>query len=358
VRVASGQIHEIAIDGGELYLRRGDNLLAQSFDETAAAVSGQVRTVASGVVAFAGAGGTLAYYARPHGLLQNQKVRWFGRDGTVLADTAEGGTYRDVRVSPDGQSLAVLRTNARGLGEIWTYDLNRQIDAPAISGVSSFNPVWLPDGRALVAGTGRGLVRARIGDPTPQPLFASDPAAAVPEDISPDGKHLLYVPIETGSARLMVRSLEDGSPARQVGPATTRLGATGVFSPDGRWILYSIYDGTAPRLYATPFPALDSRTPVTAVTGIRPRWRRDGRELFFVTSQRGPTTNEERRLMSVPVSWTPNGPEFGRAQPLFAMKGLAVAGVGAFDVSTDAQRFVFVVDSDRDRSPIVVRVRR
>jgi Tol biopolymer transport system component len=351
VQLVSGAASEVAWGHGELYVRRGSDLTAHTFDAGGGVISGQPRTVATRVAAFDHAGGTLAYYASPTGLLRMQRIAWFSRDGTRLPDTGQPGAFRDPRLSPDGTTLAVLRSNERGLGEIWTYDLRRNVDVRATSGVSAFNPVWFPDGRSLVAGSSGGLIRARLGDPASTPLFDTGNVAATPEDISPDGSTLLYIPIESGTARLMLRSLVDGSPPRPIGPTATRLGTTGALAPNGRWLVYDVVEGESRRLYAAPVTVAATRVPVTSLNGVRPRWRRDGRELFFVNTSEG-----ARQVVAVPVTWTADGPEFGDARPLFALPSPATLAGVIFDVTPDGQRFVFIVDDARDRSPITVRM--
>ncbi len=228
-RLVGGAAIEVAWSDGELYVRRGEDLVTQPFDPVTGRVSGQQRTVATRVAAFDAAGGALAYFAPQRSPSQRLRVAWFGRDGKPLPDTGDPGRFRDPRLSFDGNMLAVLRSNERGTGEIWAYNLRRKIDVRVISGDSAYNPVWWPDGRSVAAGTARGIVRSTVGESTTSPLFAADNVPAVPVDISPDGTAILYVPIESGSARLMVRSLVDASPPRQIGPTTTRLGIEAAF---------------------------------------------------------------------------------------------------------------------------------
>jgi Tol biopolymer transport system component len=355
-RLVGGAAIEVAWSDGEIYVRRGEDLVAQPFDPVTGRVSGQQRTVATRVAAFDAAGGALAYFAPQQSLSQRLHVAWFGRDGRQLPDTGTPGRFRDPRLSFDGNMLAVLRTNERGSGEIWAYDLRRQIDVRVISGDSAYNPVWWPDGRSVAAGTARGIVRSTLGESTTSPLFAADNVPAVPLDISPDGRAILYVPIESGSARLMVRSLVDASPPRQIGPSTTRLGIEAAFSPDGKWLVYAVAEGASRRMYVTAYPDGKQRFTVSALNGARPRWRRDGREIFFVSSEgagagaRGPV-----QIVAVPVTWTAAGPDFGAASPLMALPR-TVTGGAVFDVTPDGQRFVIIVEGERDESPITVRL--
>jgi eukaryotic-like serine/threonine-protein kinase len=191
-------------------------------------------------------------------------------------------------------------------------------------------------------------------------LLTADPPAdnvpASPVDISPDGTAILYVPIESGSARLMVRSLVDASPPRQMGPTTTRLGIEGAFSPDGKWLVYAVVEGASRRIYVTSYPDAKQRFVVSAMNGARPRWRRDGREIFFIATERiGVGPAGEQQIVAIPVTWSAAGPEFGAANPLVALPR-GVTGSAIFDVTPDGQRFVIIVEGERDESPITVRL--
>ena len=346
--VVNGAVIDVAWNNGEIFMRRGENLVAQPFDSVGGRISGQPRTIATQVAAFDAAGGALAYLATERGLMQRHRIAWFGRDGKRLTETGALGTFRDPRLSPDGRSLAVLRSNERGIGEIWVYDLRRNIDVPVIAGDSAFNPVWWPDGRTIAAGTVRGIVRAPIGGSLTSPLFDNN-AIGTPHDISPDGTTILYVPTGTATT-LMARSLVDGSPPRQVGPTATSLSVDGAFSPDGRWVAYAVVERSSPRVYVTPYPNATQRFAVSGQSGRRPRWRHDGREIFFSGASIG-----NRSIVGVPVTWTSAGPEFGAAQTLVSLSGASTFGT-MWDVSPDGQRFVVIEELEPDRSPITVRL--
>ena len=302
--LVSGAVVEIAWNDSEIFMRRGENLVAQPFDPVSGRLNGQPRTIATKVAAFDAAAGALAYFATERGLMQRHRIAWFGRDGTRLTETGALGTFRDPRLSRDGRSLAVLRTNERGIGEIWVYDLRRNIDVPVIAADSAFNPVWFPDGRTIVAGTVRGIVRSQIGGSLTAPLFDADNAIGTPNDISPDGNTILYVPTGTGTTGLMARSLVDASRPGKVGPTTGTLGIDGAFSPDGKWLAYSAVEGSSVRLYVTPYPNATQRFAVRGQNGRVVRWRRDGREIFFFSRA---DSGSLRSISGVPVTWTGRG---------------------------------------------------
>jgi hypothetical protein len=98
-------------------------------------------------------------------------------------------------------------------------------------------------------------------------------------------------------------------------------------SPDGRWIAYVSMEGGREEVYVQAFPPGHGGTwMVSTQGGSRPAWRRDGRELFFVTA--------DRRLMSVPVEARDAAFRSGVPRELFRLRG------SSYSVSSDGQRFL------------------
>jgi Tol biopolymer transport system component len=125
----------------------------------------------------------------------------------------------------------------------------------------------------------------------------------------------------------------------------------GQFSPDGRWLAYVSDESGQPQIYVEPFPATperNGRVTVSTGGGVTPRWRRDGRELLYLT-------DDLRTVMSTTV--TAGTPTFNAsaAQPLLKMPvavAFKIAGIGrggpgdssnaTWDVTADGSRFLFV----------------
>lgn len=97
------------------------------------------------------------------------------------------------------------------------------------------------------------------------------------------------------------------------------------FSPDGRWIAYDSDESGRSEVYVRSFPSGPGTWQVSTAGGAFPKWRRDGKELFYVS--------EDFKLMVVPVSADAKF-HSGTPVPLFAVRA------GNYDVSSDGQRFV------------------
>jgi Tol biopolymer transport system component len=241
--------------------------------------------------------------------------------------------------------LAVARADDDGFFEIWSYDLARGGLDTRVSSFSFVAPVWSPDGETLIAGAG-DLALFRLGRPGSEPAPTAGGANQF-SDWSPDGKTLLGARADGSGADLYAWPV-DGSAAVAVATGKGRQ-SRGAFAPNGAWIAFEADDGGTNRIYVTSFPEPGARIPVARINGAQPRWRQDGRELFYI----GPG----HEVIAVPVTWPAKGPpEFGDPRRLFPIPGL-VRSNGIFDVTPDGQRFVAVVEGDADRTPIMVRVR-
>jgi hypothetical protein len=125
----------------------------------------------------------------------------------------------------------------------------------------------------------------------------------------------------------------------------------GQFSPDSNWIAYQSNESGRFEIYVQPFPPAGSRTQITSNGGAQVRWRRDGKELFYVAL--------DDRLMAVPIRISSDGKaiDAGAPRPLFGTHiGGAVSGVyrPQYVVSPDGQRFLMGTVTEETFSPITV----
>jgi hypothetical protein len=109
--------------------------------------------------------------------------------------------------------------------------------------------------------------------------------------------------------------------------------ATGQFSPDGRWMAYASNESGQPQIYVQAIPASGAKSQISTAGGDQPRWRRDGKELFYVSA--------DQKLMAVPVK-TGAVFEIGSPQPLFEIQPVypPLTGRFAYQPTADGQRFL------------------
>jgi Tol biopolymer transport system component len=223
-----------------------------------------------------------------------------------------------------------------GTFDLWMVDLRRGVETRLTSDPGNeLGGAWLPGGRAVVFAADRG---------TPPPhLFKKDlvsgaddewlPAGRfqVPNDVSPDGTTLVFSEAtEIGNWNLALLALTGSRARRPLLPSPFYLG-NARFSPDGRFVAFDSDETGRLEVYVAPFPT-GAKVRVSAGGGMSSRWSRDGRELFYMSS--------DGHLVVVPIRTHPSL-ELGTPAPLF-MSG-EMAKRADFDVSPDGKRFIAVV---------------
>jgi Tol biopolymer transport system component len=353
-----------------IYVRAG-TLLAHPFDPRSLRVTGEAMPVANKIFYFAKTGAAdFSVSARGAITYQNYVSRsqlvWVDRAGHQLATIGPPNiNVKSARLSPDGQRLATaIYDIERGEQDLWIFDVKtnsgRRLTAdPAIRDA----PVWSPDSTALA-------FLQQADDRPPQVhvrgLGAKDaeeamPAAdfQAPADWSPDGRFVAYV--NTGFPRLANETQGDvwafdlARGRKPVPLLNTRFHeANPAFSPDGKWLAFTSDESGRPEVYIQAFQTTEppsvvgERYLVSKDGALALRWRRDGRELFYL--------GFDGRVQAVPVKLSPK-PEFGRATPLFTISTEARAAIHSlvgFDVSADGQRFVIPVVTSAEGPSIVV----
>jgi serine/threonine protein kinase len=364
--------HVVYASGFLLYCR-GTTLVAQAFDPDGGQLKGTTRPIAEQI----GQGASYAFFdASQNGALVYQpaaraatetRLAWFDRSGKRLAFVGESAVHYDVRLSPDAGKIASSVGSQNS--EMWVDDLRRGVrmrltfDPATDKGI----PVWSPDGNRILYSTLRGgkagvgiYEKASSGAGTEQLLLPSDrpDREAWATDWSRDGRFVLFSRGEmfnlSDADIWVLPRVGNKKPSLFLHAAGAAYNAQ--FSPDGRWVAYTSRESGRNEVYVAPFDAAkflngsvgDSQPggkwQISNEGGWQPRWRGDGRELFYL----GP----QNTIMAVEVEGKGTSFEVGRSQSLFA------APVSPFeityDVTADGKRFVMSVVPEEENVPLTV----
>jgi Tol biopolymer transport system component len=276
---------------------------------------------------------------------------WFDRTGKRLGTFGDLADYLGMELSHSGKRLAVPVLDpspvARGAHNIYVFDVTTGSRTQLTSDPGDENfLIWSPDDRRVVFNsTRRGSLdlfqTTSAGGGTEEVLLADD-VAKWPVSWSPDGRNILYVTQsvavvdgpagskqEISNNDIWVLPLfGDRKPyALLATPATEYWPA---FSPDGKWIAYSSTESGESELYVMQFPPTGKKWQISSSGGgFQARWRRDGKELFYMT--------QNRTLMAATVNGSGSSFEVRGRQVLFETK-FAHGQYHAYDVSADGQR--------------------
>ncbi len=342
---------------GYLLFLRERALLAQRFDPLTLELTGEAFLVAEpvGVDAFfrarfsASQSGVLVYDSSSGG---NRQLVWFDRSGKRLENVGPPGVYLSVDLSPDGRRVAAQRADPQtGNLDIWLFDLARSSSSrftfhPAYEG----NPVWSPDGRRIAFFSSRdgpfNLYQKPASGAGEEELLLKTKGAKWATDWSRDGRFLLYREMDSktrGDLWVLPLAGETKNAERKPMPflRTEFDEADGRFSPDGKWVAYNSNESGRYEIYVREFspgqPASGGKWQVSTGGGAEPRWRRDGKELFYLAP--------DGKLMAVEVK-AGAGLEVGIPRPLFQTR-VSLGGILAarYAVTRDGQRFLIISEA-------------
>ena len=343
-------------NGGRYALfMEGASVLAQPFDVERAALTGAAVAVASSVGVWnqnpaigwfgVSAGGTLAYLTGQTAS-GNVQLTWLDRKGGPVGTIGAPGDYGQIVLSPDARNLALEIRGAESGFDLWVMDVSRGAPSRVTAGPGDErNPVWSPDGRSLAFSAlkdGKTDMRRkglRAGDPETVLVDTAD--NEYPEAWSRDGRTLLFIrqPADdsTKQAIWTLPLVADGKPAA--------LEGSGFFvdepqiAPDGRWLAYLSRESGRSEVYVQPYGRDGERVRVSIDGGGQPKWRGDGRELFFASL--------DGQLMSVAFRGQGDRAEVDLPTKLFGIGGFQGPDYDDYAPSADGQRFLVKLPVDK-----------
>ena len=346
-----GQSKAVYANAGYLLFQKQGILFAQPFDVRAGSLTGEPLRVADEVsydaltsdAAFDVSGNGRLIYFSGEGPADDRQFVWYDRTGRRLGTETPPGLYTaNFDLTRDGTQVAVAqRDRQANKFDIWLVDSARNLSRrltfdPALS--PNGNVVWSPDGQRVAFASqragNRDIYEKNVNGVGTETALLATPLDEWPEDWSEDGRYLAYGrnTTQTNGGLFALPLFGDRKP---ITIADTPFGEDEPrFSGDGRWVAYNSDESGMNQIYLVSFPATDQKRQVSTDGGVQPRWRRDGKELFYL--------GLDGRIMAVDLR-IDSSIDTGVPRALFNTR-LSVDPVrDQFAVTADGQRFLVQV---------------
>jgi serine/threonine-protein kinase len=283
---------------GHLVWTQEDNLLAAPFDLSSGTITGQARTVAEGVLTETLHGALSHYAVSDEGTLAylpgtfsqaGSRPTWVKLDGTTEPLPLPADSYLSPRVSPDGRRLLLSRPGKTR--SFWLAEPARGVMSPITGDEGEdYWAIWTPDGGNIVFNSIRSGEKTAniwmqpVDRSTPPTRLTTEPFHQPPQDMTRDGRTLLFVSAIGANANpdISVLHLDDGPTTLPVPLLATRAHEFNpALSPDDRWLAYVSGVSGSLEVYVQPFPDLGATIRVSPNGGREPIWSPAGDRLFY-----------------------------------------------------------------------------
>jgi Tol biopolymer transport system component len=324
-----------------------------------AALTGTVNT--GSISVSASANGTIAFRGASEVPTGGMRLAWFDRSGQEIGGVAQvdPGFLVDMDLSPDATHIAATRSPNRALGglDVWVTETERGVSTRLTSDPATDQlPVWSPDGKRIVFASNRkgtlDLFEAPFNSSGSEKPLLELPGTTYPTDWSSDGRFVLYGETSPASGYDLWALPMFGD--RKPIPVANREfdEVSGRLSRDLRWVAYESNEAGRFEIVVQAFRDPTVKWQISSGGGMQPRWRDDGRELFYVAA--------DGTLMAAPIIPLPDGGTLqpGRPAPLVRNRLVfdAYRGVrfNRYAVTPDGQRFLMIVPAEEAIAPVVV----
>ena len=348
IRTGFGATFVPGQNGGRslILFARDGALFAQPFDERSLTLEGEPIRVADHVGSyldtafFSASPQTLVYRARE----PDHRLTWFDRSGIEHGHVGRPARFTELALSRNGERALVATHSPQGTvdQDLWLFDLARS-EAPqrmTFEPTIERSPLWLNDSEFAFGSHGgpSGVYRQEVGG-GPHMLFQSG-APEFPSSAAFAGRVLVYTSLRDGPLGADIWIRTDLGPSARMLALIEREGAQtqAQVSPDHRWLAYVSNEAGPNEVFVAEFhldPASGDATAVKSIRlsdggGFAPRWRADGRELFYL--------KPDGAVMSIEIGATHQILSIA-AKRLFAVSSV----IPEFGVTPDGSRFLFAV---------------
>ncbi len=352
---------------GYLLFVRQNALMAQPFDPSSGELKGHA-TILNDDVQVDGSVWRGTFSASENGTMIYQpgvagggmQLTWFDIHGKELGKLGGPDDYYELELSPDGKKAAVAIGASAYV--IWIYDTEHNTRTRFTFDNNVYlSPIWSRDGKYIAymegsygALTNQSILeRAADGSGEEHKLMDLSQTMGLQEslcDWSPDGRYILFVTgtasAQNGTDVWVLPLFGDRKPYTYISaPGNQRYAQ---FSPDGRWVAYGSDESGQSEIYVAPFPWTGAKWQVSNGGGVLPRWRGDGKQIYFLTMG-------SSGVFAADVNGHGSSFEVGEVHTLFDVDNLSPNTAGQqYSVTGDGQRFLHITTGDAGKSPLNV----
>ena len=354
-------VHSISayVEPGYLLFQRGRTLLAQPFDFKRLKLKNEepVRIADNLILGkyssgcFSASQNGRIIYRSTEEKVQSQFV-WLDRTGKLIGLAGEMETSpANFELSPDGEQIAMRRhdpvtTNV----DIYLMDLRRNFQTPFTNDpYVNGTPIWSPEGDRIAFGSYRkgnqeDILEKKVGSVSEETYLLDSPSHEYPEAWSQSGRYIAYGKVTGSDTDTYILPLFGEKTPFEIYPSPGNQ-TNSQFSPNDKWLAYQSDESGRFEVYVISFPSGDWRIQVSNNGGTQPRWREDGKELYYLAP--------DGKIMAVDIKGrTRIDP--GVPHELFDA-GMSVPGSTQYDVTPDGQRFLFLKPyAEANPTPITV----
>jgi serine/threonine protein kinase len=350
--------------GNLLFVRQGI-LMAQRFDALQLRLDGDavplvehvgVNAITSRAIFAVSQTGIMVYEAG-NATGDADQLIWYDRAGKQIDATGTPGLYLEPSFSADSSKLAISSLpGGTGNLNIWVFDLARATKTRLTFPPSSDRqPNWAPDGKSVAFVSNRNgpphiYLNASDGTGAPTALTVDDASEFAPR-FSADGRYVLFERLaEQPNSRREIWGVPLSGDRKAFPVIQSQYDVYGpALSSDGKWLAYESRESGRPEICVIPFLHGTGRWEVSTAGGLQPRWRGDGRELFYIST--------DNKIMSAEITEQGSSLLVGKVSSLFHANPVPFAGGSNYDVTGDGKKFVVAsLASSQESEPLTVVV--
>jgi dipeptidyl aminopeptidase/acylaminoacyl peptidase len=339
---------------GYVLFMRDDTLMAQPMDLRRLVTTGQAVPVAEHIEdgrAFSVSGNGVLVFQQ-----QSTKARltWFDREGAAAGTIGDLDFFRTLALSRDGTRALLATGPFEQASNLWLLDLAHGLRTRiGLSSASEDEPVWTPAGDRVIFASNRGggnfdLYQQAVNSAGAAEVLCQSAQDKLPLSCSRDGRYLLYsVNSRSTGSDIWLLPLE--GPRKPLPFLQTEADkASARFSPDSRWVAYTSNESGRNEIYVRSFSmkpgvlAVESgdKHLISDSGGVSPRWRGDGRELYYLRAA-------DQMLMAVEIAGESG---FRAGHP----HAIGAAITRAWDAAPDGKSFLATVLANPKPQPYTV----